>query len=297
MIRGTFSTLALLSCALAGALVSAPAPTPSSSETLKIFSGEPRLVVVHGYSTSFHWWAMLQRKIDRFRPGERVIEVNLAAKGGTPIAKWIDVASGDPKPAWIERLRPALQKKGSRPAIVLAQQSLQWAFGDRRAGISGPDDNAHIQQGADAIEKYVRLLLADGADQVFLAAHIYKKPMEPAIGNERFALSEALQRGIEDFHPGPDVWEPTSKLWPRAFARDKVHPNSIGAEVMAQLWFETLLAHDGLAVPAWSREEMRNAIDGDPLGLRDDRSLFGRLLKEWKIPAGARAPWQAGSAR
>ena len=32
---------------------------------LKIFNGEKRLLIVHGYSTSAHWWAFLQRRIDR----------------------------------------------------------------------------------------------------------------------------------------------------------------------------------------------------------------------------------------
>lgn len=265
----------------------------AAAQDLEIFSGEPRLLIVHGYSTSFHWWAMLQRKIDRFRPGERMVEVNLAAKGGTPIAKWIDVKSSEPLPAWSERVTPTLRMKGDRPAIVLAQQSLQWVFGDRGASIGGPQDVEAIQTGADAIEKYVRLLRKDGADQVFAAMHIYKKPMEPGIGNERLALAEALKRGIPGFHAGPDVWESTSKLWPHAFARDKVHPNSIGAEVMAQLWFQTLLKHDGLEIPEWSRREMESAVQGEPLGLRTDRSLFGRLLEEWNIAPTAKAPWQA----
>ena len=259
---------------------------------LKVFSGEPRLIVVHGYSTSFHWWAMLQRKIDRFGPGPRKVEVVLSAKGGTPIAKWMDVDSGEPLPAWSERVTSTLQLKGDRPAIILAQQSLQWVFAERDAGIEGPGDAKRIAEGADAIEKYVRLLLGDGADRVFVAMHIYKKPMEPAIGHERLALTEALGRGIGSFHAGPDVWEPTSKLWPQAFADDKVHPNSIGAEVMAQLWFETLLEHDGLVIPAWSKQEMQSAIDGKPLGLRADRDLFGRLLSKWNISPKARNPWQ-----
>jgi len=257
----------------------------------KVFSGEQRLVVVHGYSTSFQWWAALQRKIDRFHPGDRKVEVVLAAKGGTPIAKWMDVDSGEPLPAWIERVTPTLQLKGDRPAVVLAQQSLQWAFGDDRTrGIEGSNDTVNIKRGADAIDRYVRLLFRDGADRVFVAMHIYKQPMEPAIGHERIALTEALKRGIANFHGGPDVWEPTSKLWPQAFAGDKLHPNSIGVEIMAQLWFETLLEHDGLDVPAWSREEMQNAIAGEPLN--GGREGFTRQLEEWGIPSRARAPWQ-----
>jgi lysophospholipase L1-like esterase len=84
--------------------------------------------------------------------------------------------------------------------------------------------------------------------------------MEPEIGNERLALAEALKRGVDRFRAGPDVWEPTKKLYPGAFARDRVHPNDVGAEVMAQAWFEALRAHDGLPVPSWSREEMEKTV-------------------------------------
>ena len=95
--------------------------------------------------------------------------------------------------------------------------------------------------------------------------HIYKKPMDPVIGNERLALTECVSRNIPHVHAGPDVWEPTSKQYPKAFAGDRVHPNSIGAEIMAQKWFETLLKHDGLEVPEWSRQEMADAIKGKPV--------------------------------
>jgi hypothetical protein len=49
-----------------------------------------------------------------------------------------------------------------------------------------------------------------------------------------------------------------------AFARDRKHPNSVGGEIMAQLWFETLLEYDGLEVPEWSRQEMQAAIEKGP---------------------------------
>ena len=290
----TFLRASRIAVALAVATLfsTAPGAVQGAANHFKIFSGEARLLVVHGYSTSFHWWAFLQRKIDRFRPGDREIEVNLVAKGGTPIAKWMDVNTGEPLPPWSERVSPTLPTKGDRPAVVLAQQSLQWVFGGRETGITGSQDAERIRSGADAIEKYVRLLQRDGADHVFVAMHIYKEPMEPVIGNERLALAEAVARGAVKFHAGPDVWGPTSKLWPKAFADDKVHPNSIGAEVMAQLWFETLLKHDGLEVPAWSRQEMESAMQGEPLGLRADHNLFGRLLETWNISPKAQAPWR-----
>ena len=49
-----------------------------------------------------------------------------------------------------------------------------------------------------------------------------------------------------------------------AFAADKLHPNSVGAEAMAHHWFATLLKHDGLDVPASSRQEMDAAIRKGP---------------------------------
>jgi hypothetical protein len=278
--------------ALTLAALASTAHGAEAADGFKVFSGEPRLLVAHGYSTSFHWWAFLQRKIDRLRAGDRKIEVNLVAKGGTPIAKWIDVNTGEPLTPWSQRVTSALSMKRDRPAVVLAQQSLQWVFGAREVGIVDSKDTERIGKGADAIEKYVRLLRRDGADHVFVAMHIYKQPMEPVVGNERLALAEAVARGSVKVHAGPDVWEPTSKLWPKAFAEDKLHPNSIGAEVMAQLWFETLLKHDGLEVPAWSRQEMEIAIQREPLALGTDRNLFGRLLETWNILPGAQAPWR-----
>ncbi len=251
------------------------------SEQLKIFSGERRLIVVTGYSTSFHWWAFLQRKIDRYSKGERALEVRPATRGGTPIARWMDVKTGQPRQPWTRILRPALQAKGDRPAIVLAQQSLQWVFGEQREGIRNEQDTDRIKQGADALEKYVRLLLEDGADVVFVAMHIYKKPMEPGIGNERLALAELMTRKVPNVFAGPDVWEPTRQRYPKAFAGDRLHPNSIGAEIMAQMWFETLLRHDGLEIPEWSRQEMAEAIEKDAAELRGGG--FQRLLREWGI--------------
>lgn len=221
---------------------------------LRLFDAQRKVIVVNGYSTSFRWPALLQQKLDRYFEGERIVAVESATRGGTPIAKWIDVETGQGREPWQNILRPKLQGQDEKtPVIVLAQQSLQWAFGDRTAGIEGPDDRERLERGADALEKYVRLLRADGAELVFVAMHIYKEPMEPQIGNERLALDELMERRIDGVERGPDVWTPTKERYPEAFARDKVHPNQLGAEIMAQGWFETLLRYEGVAVPAWSR--------------------------------------------
>jgi len=266
-------------------------------DALKIFSGEPRLLIVHGYSTSAHWWAFLQHKIDRYMrgPSNRVVEVQLCNKGGTPIAKWMNVETGEPSDAWRSRFTPMIQaEKGKRPVIVLGQQSLQWAFTDRAAGIRNNQDTQRIQRGADIIEQYGQRILDDGAAAVFVGMHIYKISMEPEIGNERLALAELMRRKPKRIFSGPDVWEPTSKQHPLAFDRDRVHPNYIGAEMMAHYWFASLLEHDGLEVPAWSRQEMEDAIANKPLGLTRERDAFAQLLKGWQITRRP-APQTTGS--
>ncbi len=170
------------------------------SDKIKIFDGRPRVVVVNGYSTSFHWPALLQTKLDRHFGGERVLTVKSATKGGTPIARWLNVKTGEPLRPWRNVLRPMLQDSVDTPVILLAQQSLQGVFGSRREGIRDANDKERIRQGGDALEKYVRLLKKDGADLVFVAMHIYKHPMEPQIGNERLALAELMKRKI------PTLW-------------------------------------------------------------------------------------------
>ena len=254
----------------------------SSNRGLKLFDGEPKALVVNGYSTSFQWPKILQRKLDNYFDGNRVIEVKLATQGGTPIAKWINLETGQPLAPWIQKLRPLLKDK-KQPTLVLAQQSLQWAFGDRSAGIRNAQDTGNIRKGAGAIKKYADLLLADGADEVFIGMHIYKKPMEPVIGNERLALAEYMKSQPQHVHAGPDVWQPTSKVWPQAFRVDKVHPNEMGSEIMAQHWFAALLKHDGREIPSWSEEEMKKAIANPPKKVAGGgRNIVERILRHDK---------------
>lgn len=241
----------------------------ASKQKPEIFDGKQKTIIVNGYSTSFKWPEFLQKKLDRLTGHKGLIAVVPATKGGTPIAKWIDVDTGKPLQPWLKNLRPKLQQAKDTPTIVLAQQSLQWVFGNRTKGITDKNDKARINKGADVLEEYAKLLHADGADLVVIAMHIYKKPMEPQIGNERLALAELMKRKIPYVIAGPDVWTPTKQRYPQAFAQDKVHPNNLGAEIMAQKWFETLLKHDGLDIPQWSRNQIRLFLPDAIPPLRD----------------------------
>ena len=248
---------ALMLVVLAGACATGAAErseTRANGRKITIFDQMPKTIIVNGYSTSFQWPRLLQRKLDRYFNGKRVLSVVRATKGGTPIAKWMDVETGEPKQPWLDVLRPGLRQAGDKPVIVLAQQSLQWVFGRRTEGIRSADDAERIKKGADALEKYARLLTKDGADLIFVAMHIYKHPMEPAIGNERYALDGLMRRDLAGVERGPDVWTPTKSQYPRAFAADGVHPNALGADILAQKWFEALLRYDGLEPSAGSQD-------------------------------------------
>jgi hypothetical protein len=232
-------------------------------QSTKLLDGTAKVFVVNGYSTSRQWPQILQRKLDRYFDGKRVIEVRSAIKGGTPIARWINVETAEPLPSWRRIIKPALQRRDDRATVVLAQQSLQWAYGERFEGVRGPDDQQRVKQGADVLRRYAKALLDDGADQVFIAMHVYEHHKEPVIGNERLALAELMKRKMLNVHAGPDVWTATKEHYPMAFAGDRRHPNEIGAEIMAQKWFETLLRRDALEAPEWSRQELAKALGPD----------------------------------
>lgn len=265
----TAAVVRLAFVALAATPIAAGAEQPTERDNqLRIFDGEPKIVIVNGYSTSFHWPKLLAAKLRKYSGGSSPIRIEKATAGGTPIARWIDLKSGKPARSWTTKLRPKLEEAGDTPTIVLCQQSLQWVWGERTAGIRNAEDEVRIEQGAAAIEKYADLMQEEGADLVFIAMHIYKHSMEPEIGNERLALAAYLRRSPSRVAAGPDVWQPTREVYPWGFAADRKHPGPAATAIMAQLWFETLLSHEGLDVPKWSRDEMRQAIEADRPGNR-----------------------------
>ncbi len=73
-----------------------------------------------------------------------------------------------------------------------------------------------------------------------LALHIYKKPVEPEVGNERVALARLLTRGIDYIHEGPDIWQITYDNFPECFAEDELHPNELGSKLMAASWYRSI---------------------------------------------------------
>lgn len=247
--RTPYNTVAL---ALLAAACSAPSASKPSSLWL---DGREKSLLVVGYSTSYAWPAMLQQMLDEHSDGERVYHVLNAVVGGAPVEHW-RAPEGS---AFYERTvaamlrdffgdQPRLLGDSPPPSVAICQQSLQFTgaevFGDFRGPVKSADDAAGIELGADAIEDMALRLHDLGLQDVIIAMHIYKHPIEPEVGNERIALARFLERGHDFAHGGPDVWSPTREAYPACFAEDGVHPDEQGMKLMAEGWYRSLAGAD-----------------------------------------------------
>ena len=214
-----------------------------------VLSGDKKSFVVVGYSTSYQWPGVLQKMLDEHSGRKGLYTVHNAAVSGSPVAKWLGLTKTADREKTFDKMVQAFFEPGERlggapkPTVALFQQSLQWVYGDRTGGIRGADDAERIKQGANAFLKLAEQIRALGVDPVYIATHIYKHPMEPEIANEKYALQALLDRRKGFVRPGPELWAPTKAVYPKGFQADKLHPNEIGARIMAIGWY-TVLAGD-----------------------------------------------------
>lgn len=212
--------------------------------------GKEKSIVVVGYSTSYVWPKMLQDMLDAHTEGVRRYHVLNAVIGGAPVAHW----AADYGTKEYKRTMQAMQEdffgedarlRGDAPdpaaggSVVIAQQSLQLTRDDR-GPVKTEYDMVGAEMGADEMEKMAFRLYGLGVERVYIAMHIYKKPVEPEVGNERVALNRLLSRGLKFVYPGPDLWSATYDCFPDCFIEDELHPNDLGYKIMAEQWYRTL---------------------------------------------------------
>jgi len=226
---------------------------PSLAQSTELDGTEKSIVVV-GYSTSYVWPYMLQDMLDAHAGGERIYHVLNAVVGGAPVAHWSAeygtkeyertfgamVADFFGPEARLRDDAPDPAKGGS---IAIAQQSLQLTRDDR-GPVKTEYDMVGAEMGADEMQTMSLRLKGLGLDRIYIAMHIYKKPVEPEVGNERIALIRLLSRGIEGIKPGPDLWSATKDCFPECFIDDELHPNDLGYKIMAEHWYRTLAGAD-----------------------------------------------------
>ena len=261
--------LSLLPCSFAilafVSLATLPVGGESATPEGLLFDGDEKTFVFVGYSTSYRWPNILESMMNRASDHQIVYHLMNAAAGGAPVGTWVaEPGTRDYQRSyermlkdWFLPLDQRADMEGRRrlpnvprPTVALLQQSLQITS----PIIQGPDDIANIKAGADAMEKLVRRLHADGVELIFLTTHIYKYTHEPQVEHEKYALAELLKRDLPYVWPGPDVWTPTLEQWPRVFTQpDQVHLNKLGDALDARLWYEHLLRYD--------RGELERSLD------------------------------------
>jgi len=235
----------------------------SSTGASAALDGHEKSILVNGYSTSYAWPAMLQDMLDDHTGGKRVYHVLNAVVGGAPVESWIASPGSRDYARTVAAMdrdffgpNARLRNGAPAPTIAICQQSLQLT-GDERGPVKSEYDMAGAEFGADAMEQLAALLHDRGVEEIYITTHIYKKPVEPEVGNERIALDRLLSRGVQYIHRGPDVWTPSRDCHPDCFTADGLHPNAVGMKMLAQAWYQSLAgasAKQAVVDTLWARD-------------------------------------------
>lgn len=254
---------------VAGAAADAPAPQTRPAATrpageLKVFDGKPNTIVT---ITNSHRGGgkEFERKVVRYfaEKGEKS-PITFRGTGGwqTPV----DPVTGEAeKGSWLEKLNFDKERAFGNPVVVIALCGVTMPRPAKK-GESVPVNDETVAAGVRRCENFVKALELRGADEVFLSSYHYFE--EAASPNQRFQYEpEYTLKVYEQFnertgdHYAIDCLTLTKQHHPLGVGDDQFHTSDAGHAVYAQCWFEALLKHDGLDVPAWSREEMDAALN------------------------------------
>ena len=250
-----------------------------------VLDGSVKSFLVTGYSTSHTpndrpWPLILQEMLNLHAGNDTSYFVFKHTVSSTPIAKWTDICGTGShiQDAIFDYINPGSQIPQGIPipTIMLAQQSLQWAFGDcddRYTNIESPGDTARINKAVDAIQLYTNSFLNAGIDNVYMATHIYKTGDYPLnLYGERWGLAKAIEE-TDNLLPGPELFTISKQLFPDGFADDKVHPGPEVATMMAVYWYLVLAAENA---------DMQMAQDyATSAGVDLNHSLSENLIAYW----------------
>ncbi|MBA4065749.1 MAG: hypothetical protein C0501_18925 [Isosphaera sp.] len=238
-----------------------PAPAPREA-ALKIFDGKPKTVVC--VTNSHAGGRQLDQKLKRYFGGNSPITVKFTTGWSTPVdARTGAVHAG----SWLDTFSLAKEKEAGNPVIVIALSGVEL----QRPAVKGQPvvvNDETVKLGVDTLGYFVAALKAKGAAEVFVSTYHHFETHDRA--DRRGQYDEAFAPKVfaaynekTKANRAIDCLPLTRKHHPLTIGADEFHPSKAGYAVYSHLWFEALLKHDGLDVPAWSAEEMDAALKSE----------------------------------
>jgi hypothetical protein len=121
-----------------------------------------------------------------------------------------------------------------------------------------------VKLGVETLRLFVKALKDRGADEVFVSTYHYfdgaaaghhRTQYDPEYTGKVFAAAGRGAVNVIDCLPL------SKQHHPLIVGEDRFHPSKAGHAVYSHRWFEALLKYDGREVPAWSRQEMQEALE------------------------------------
>jgi len=128
--------------------------------------------------------------------------------------------------------------------------------------ISDTTDQQRIDLSCREFESAAQMLKDRGASNVFYATTSYHWEHGKLRENE-FAMINEYKRRNEGKSIFVDMATPTYAEYPLPQAGDFYHPNKYGYDLTGHLWFKALCDFDGIDVPQWSLEMVREKRDAE----------------------------------
>ncbi len=127
-----------------------------------------------------------------------------------------------------------------------------------------PTSDDWVKAAANDFDKYARTALDRGAQRMFFAEMVQPNHIRAGNVGNKFrraglqVFDELLTRKLAGIERGP-LLQIQMEQHPHFF-RDDRHFSDAGRDYIGCVWFETLLKHDGRAVPDWLQTELSGLL-------------------------------------
>lgn len=234
----------------------------SSRDELRLFDGQPtRLYFTGNPHHPTFGREKLAKLLDRYFDGKSPIVVD-----GLADARKDPVTQKPIRPAKIPELirflEPVFEARTKLPEPRERLVVLSYVIVEAPRSKLAAD---WVKMAADELQQYGQDALQRGASRMFFAEMVQPNHIQAGQAGNKFrraglqVFDELTRRKIAGLERGP-LLQTQLEQHPHFF-RDDRHISDAGRDYIGCLWFETLLKHDGRAVPDWCQEELKTLLN------------------------------------